>query len=206
MILSGDYNMAVYLSKSVFYHIPKTGGTWIRGILFDSKLAIGESNNDHSTPDPKSQYEANKFWFCFVRHPLTFYQSYWKFRMINGWDETNETDLRCKDNSFHQFVENVLTSYPHGWASDLFKAYTLFVDFVGRQELLANDLIKALKLANENYDKLFIRDRPRENKTDTNFRATFTKQLLDKLMDVESWVINEFDYDYIPYSVSRNLV
>jgi len=75
--------MAIQISKAIFLHIPKTGGTWIRHYF-------QETNLDHKRPEFKEKGahihgeavreligHSEDLFFCFVRHPLTWLRSYW---------------------------------------------------------------------------------------------------------------------------------
>jgi hypothetical protein len=94
------------------------------------------------------------FTFAFVRNPLDYYKSYWSYKMRIGWE--NPFDNAFMDENFEQFVRNVMEGRP-GWVSML---YTKFlgpngdwVDFVGRQENLRDDLIAALRMAGEDFEE-----------------------------------------------------
>lgn len=92
------------------------------------------------------------FTFAFVRNPISYYKSYWSYKMRTGWE--NQFDNAYRADDFPTFVSNVLEGMP-GWVS---KLYTKFlgpngdwVDFVGKQETLRDDLISALRLAEEDF-------------------------------------------------------
>ena len=143
--------MAVQLSNSVFYHVPKTGGTWVRSALDRAKISRHEIGSYHRIP-----FEAKEMYsFCFVRHPCDWYKSFFCFRSLSGWKPGHEKidDYETKD--FSEFIVNC-TSTP-GWLTERFSPYVDGVDFVGKQENLCEDLIIALNAAGELFDEEDIR-------------------------------------------------
>lgn len=173
--------MALLLrGNALFLHIPKTGGIWVTKVLEEMGLVERSIGHKHADIDHillSKEYAAlakNKpFMFCFVRHPLSWYESWFKYmsqpsRQWRDWG--NETDIKnWHPNSmlnglgapqFNQFVNNAAQKRP-GYATELFGWYTKPpIDFVGRQENLRGDLITALKLANIDFDPAIIRNYP----------------------------------------------
>ena len=195
--------MAIITDKTIFYHVPKTGGSWVTAILNRLGLVKRRTEAIHDLPDLSNEWENEKFRFCFVRHPLTFYRSYWRFKIQIGWDQNSEFDISCKRDNFADFIKAIGEKYPNGWLNDLFKKYTPFVHFVGRQEYLREDLIKALHRSGEEFDITIIASRSPIN-VSIGPPTYYTKQLIDIVMDVEKETIKHFNYDYIPISISDN--
>ncbi|KKW39109.1 MAG: hypothetical protein UY85_C0014G0012 [Candidatus Peribacteria bacterium GW2011_GWB1_54_5] len=143
--------MALLLPHSVFYHIPKTGGSWVRGAIqkagiptnevgvlgpVDMPLIDSRGLFLHATPQA---VPLQMFAFTFVRNPLSWYQSHWAYCTKNKrWNEHNPFERQCASDNFHQFLRNALTYFPGG-VSNMYRGYlgeeyTLPGGFVGRQE------------------------------------------------------------------------
>lgn len=184
--------MAIILKNgSVFLHIPKTGGNWVTEVLYKSNLVKEKIGHKHATINQlcyPSIYRSTKlfkhfvvnrnfgifarkkpFMFCFVRHPLSWYESWFKYmsqdnRKWQFWGD--ERDIRnwhpnamlngLGDSDFNGFVRNVANKRP-GYVSELYGWYTTpEVDFIGKQENLREDLIRVLKLLELDFSEDFI--------------------------------------------------
>ncbi|MFA5355029.1 MAG: hypothetical protein WC291_12435 [Thermodesulfovibrionales bacterium] len=188
--------MALILKNgAIFLHIPKTGGNWVATVLRECNLVKGSiGDQKHIDIDrlfslpcdsrwgllkqfinwPGSLHGGNKpFMFCFVRHPLSWYESWFKYmtqpaRNWRYWGD--KTDIRqwhpnallngLGSPDFNQFVRNVLRERP-GYVTELFGWYTKpQVDFIGKQENLREDLIKVLNMMELSFDEVLIREFP----------------------------------------------
>ena len=116
-----------------------------------------------------SYHDSRKpFCFCFVRHPLDWYASWWRYMCgRSGYNWSTESDLTswhpCRELNnlgaprFERFVRNVLEAHP-GFVTGLFGLYTgPGIDFIGKQENLADDLIAVLTRLNVNFDEDRVR-------------------------------------------------
>ncbi len=188
--------MALLLNNgAIFLHVPKTGGNWVTTILRESNLVKSEISHKHADIDmvfPSVFINRNvllkyimrklrvfrrsrPFTFCFVRHPLSWYESWFKYmsqpsRSWKDWgDEFDKYNWHPNsilnglgDPDFNQFVRNVIQERP-GYVTELFGSYTKRkIDFIGRQENLVNDLIKVLRIMNVDFDEEFIRNHKKE--------------------------------------------
>lgn len=114
------------------------------------------------------------FYFCFVRHPLAWYESWWRYMCgRSGGDWTRATDLvrwhpcaalrELGDGDFNQFVRNMIAQQP-GFVTQLYGRFTAAPNtFVGRQEHLVEDLLSVLRKMNFDVDESVIRQRERVN-------------------------------------------
>lgn len=196
--------MPIILKNSVFYHIPKTGGSWIRERLKEfsnvSVVKIEKENifnltRGHETP--KIFPPEHDKTFAFVRKPENWYWSFWNYRQDNNWDENFILDQKCESGNFNTFMENVLKEFPDGFVSSMYKEFLgedgKGLTRVGRQENLREDLLDILKEFDEVYDENIILHSARvNNSTASKKEMEIRKDLLEKLREKEIWTYNRF--------------
>jgi hypothetical protein len=211
--------MAVQLPHSVFFHIPKTGGTWVRSALARAGIPLnevyGELKEDmiagnqifHARPDELRRQ--GFFSFAFVRHPLGVYQSYWCYKMLKGPQDFNAFDREHFRENFSEFVEGIVKRV--SWVSNGFRWYVGGtadkVDFIGKQECLADDLVRALHEAGEQFDEKRLRATPRVNQTlsltQLREQCQYTPALRRAVCEREWWTLKTFGYgDEQPQSLT----
>jgi hypothetical protein len=167
-----------YILKNgaVFLHIPKTGGTWVRNVLSQCNLISHSVGHKHSDFD-RTFYEAallnesnrqtslldamrsanaacasRPFTFCFVRNPLSWYESWWHYMRAREWHawgtehwHPNAELNGLGHDDFNEFVMNVVRRYP-GYVSNLYRSYAKGdISYVGKTENLRSDLRSVLK-------------------------------------------------------------
>lgn len=180
--------MALLLKDgSIFLHIPKTGGNWVTQVLYRENLVLSElgahkhvdpphlfanlgntpwqlfKNWGHNLP---ARLRVNLSWlrhgkpymFCFVRHPLAWYESWFKYMQQESMQWKYYGDTRNPTNwhpnamlngtgaaNFNDFIRNTIKRRP-GYVTELFGNYTQpdLIDYVGKQENLREDLIHVL--------------------------------------------------------------
>ena len=196
--------MGVILPNSVFFHIPKTGGTWVDASLEkafpDSYIKM---NLDFGFPAditgihiPRSKVKLNKFSFAFVRHPLSWYKSYFRFKQLAGkkWttykDDGNKLSKDCAADGFGEFMDNVMEYFPEGYYHTVVRENE-GVDYVGRQEYLYFDLCTALEMAEEEFDPAnFLRQHI--NVSNRAVITEYSKEHRDFVLDKECYVIERY--------------
>ena len=185
--------MALILKNgAVFLHIPKTGGNWITNVLreldlIETRAAQKHADIDHFFAVPKQRkallkyafhelyYPQKKkqkpFMFCFVRNPLSWYESWFKYmsqpsRQWRFWGK-EQGIYKWHPNSmlngvghtdFSQFVRNMSAKRP-GYVTEMFGWYTKpHIDFIGKQENLVEDLVTVLKTMDLDFNEEFVRN------------------------------------------------
>jgi len=136
--------MAKVLKNGLVYlHIPKTGGNWLTDILERQDLITGEIGHKHATYDAlisECLPEAGTLpvrltgYFCVVRHPLRWYESWFKYQTARGWKTWGKagkphrwhvmTEMnRNKAVDFNDFMQLVNRNTP-GFVHQLYGSYT----------------------------------------------------------------------------------
>jgi hypothetical protein len=136
-------------NKFCFLHIPKTGGNWVRTVLRESGIKQIKSNeiSKHATYDLLvtqktksifSRYSNREInYFCVVRHPLLWYQSWFNYQHTRGWKNwgeggnLNPRKWHClsplnmpPQKDFNEFLTLVNRNTP-GFLTHLYYSYTL---------------------------------------------------------------------------------
>jgi hypothetical protein len=230
--------MALLLNNgSVFLHIPKTGGSWVTHVLEELNLATGPVYKMHSDLDelywynrfyplypPHRMWKAalkhpfnlkkvirDGFKFCFVRHPLRWYESYWKFQEQQGWEHWGQPIRGLRNwhpnaclhdiqaDNFHDFVARVLAKYP-GYVTTLYQWYTSpGIDFVGKQENLTEDLHRALNSSGLSVSLRSIQSIPRVNQSrPPKEKLQWDPELKSRVLDSEQLALKRYGYSESP--------
>lgn len=217
-----SFTVALLLPHSIFIHVPKTGGTWVRKAIHKAGIPTSElACNWHAGTWDKPQRRADdldlqpghlcwhnrlrdidvcdRLTFSFVRHPASMCISYWQYRQRTGWDLENNVDVFLKADTFEEFIKNTLEhSNQRGWVSSMFRSYLLHkertVDFIGKQENLVEDLVRVLRLAGEDFDEDALRATPMQNVTEQESTFALPDHILDLLLFGERDAIERFGY------------
>ncbi len=188
--------MATIGDGYLFVHLPKCAGTWITEVL-TAKADGRQLSHKHATPaelDPTS-FNGRRT-FTFVRHPLTWYQSRWAFRMLNGWQPAHAMDRAAMSNDFNEFVRLACAAKPGGWLAGEVEAFTesapVKVD-VGRMELLVPDLVSFVPTLESS--RAWLAASPRSNHSDNSGLksvelAVYDERSIDLVMSSERSVID----------------
>ena len=195
-------------SKSLFLHIPKTGGTWVEetlkasGVKAEYAKAVDGVTWRHSLV---SQYTENyDFIFAFVRHPLSWYESWWKMQTSLNWTEW-EPEVwhpqrvlgKCASNNFSEFIELCIEREP-AYLSRMYEWYLgppgyEFVNFVARYEHLADDLVRILRFLSEEFEEERLRSFPQANVSLSPYgEPVWDEELKTRLLGLEAPAIRRF--------------
>lgn len=227
------------INGSIFLHVPKAGGSWITNVLEENGLVkqkFGEKHDDwartfqfgefHKTADGAMRFLAKTAYrkllgkelnlkkkpetFCFVRHPISWYESYFKYCESLGWPTWGSYEnLRyyhpkapldgLGDKDFNKFIENVLNSRP-GYLTELYGQFAQPpVKHIGKQESLAEDLLRILKDLGLNVDEERILSHKKVNVSKRPSKTLEWDQTLrEELIKTEYAVIKRFGYTAEP--------
>ena len=184
--------MAFVLPNSVMLHCPKTAGRWASSAMSHSGVPVIPLPL-HTSSDNIPAEHSGKFRFAFVRHPLTWYQSFYAFKSVQGWCH-DDVDRHCRASDFRQFVANALDRFPSGYCSTvLSNRYFKGVDFVGLFERLRPDLIKALTLAGEGFDGRVMENVPPKNVSNYELiDVHYSTELRGRVLESEKGIIERY--------------
>jgi hypothetical protein len=194
--------MAIRIDGAICLHIPKTGGTFVRNYFRDSKMILTNEELELSAHINAGEIRriighTEDLIFCFVRHPLTWYRSYWESKQ-------QITDRRggyidgIVDLPWIEFLNTILRDRP-GYLTEFYEGYTNICRFIGKQENLREDLNTVLRFLRIPYNKDFLFKRPSDNVVPSNKK--YTKDLAFSFMEAEKVIVKKYDYNYLPMEV-----
>jgi hypothetical protein len=197
--------MALIMPHSVFLHVPKTGGSWCREAIARAGIPCEESPIDADDPIDSKHHELahvcryleGRMVIAFVRDPLDWWRSYWAYRQHSGW-YVHPIDVQCKSTDFQEFMTNVVRTIPE-WCSAMYERFVgppeCPIEFIGRYENLAEDLVLGLQLAGESFDEEALRATPPVNVNDYScWPAEYTPELRQAVTEAEHAAIARFGY------------
>jgi hypothetical protein len=211
--------MAVVTDKFIFAHIPKTGGQFVRHVIEMLRIEHREVGKYHSMPNSALRTGVSLPSMITVRHPVTWYQSRWYHRIRHGWPPQNPIDWECASNDFNQFVLSMIEYDPNGRLCSIINSFlesknrfNYDVKWVLKNERLTQELYNLLRELDYKFDKdryfnlRKINVSGNKGASSGDF-AVYRPDVLEKLLEHESWVINRF-YDGItdPNALSDQLV
>lgn len=193
------------LSKSRFVHIPKCAGTFLQSALYFARVEVRET---YSTPHSghlclHQMPETDHFNFTFIRHPYTWWPSYYYY-MHRTWEAEGRT-VTPFDVWLHDAGPFWLGHY-----TALVKRFTgvdeLYptknkMNFIGKSENIEKDLYQALKQAEEyfnegRYSTIFA-EKPAKVYDWVNTQ-NYNREISDSSKDLiyrgEKWVFDTFGY------------
>lgn len=190
------------LKNSIFIHIPKTGGTAIQAMLH--RLHIVE----HRYTEPPSGHlflhqmpqDKETFYFAFVRHPYTWWPSYWN----HGGMSREETDFNKWIVSFGpKWMGSYTYRIKRYMGIDPTYPCKLRLNKIGKLENMNQDLPAILEEAGEKFDTVRLKqmiDDPTHLGVDRwlnkgNYEIVLTDEAKEIIYRTEKWVFDEFGYE-----------
>lgn len=189
-------------ANALCLHIPFCGGTWVRSAL----AALGLETRDPVLPcglgsehGLRHQFEERyDFAFAFIRHPLSWYRS-WYVRSYRNAPASrqgpqrrflpHDTLAECRHAAFGQALRKCLKLEP-GFVSRMYEWYlgppgAPTVDMIGRQENLLADLTLILRALNYKCDVHALTNVPRQNERDLSIQADYPDDLRSQMFRAE---------------------
>lgn len=192
--------MALILKNGVFIHIAKTGGSWVAELLRQQGLVTAATGRSHVNLQQTISEVPSATGlpaFTFVRHPVTWWKSYWAYRMKTGWDVNHPVDKVSQSDVFEDFIRKMLELQP-GYLSRRYREMTEGITYIGRFEALRESLMEILlKIGvfispDAVYEKAEVNVASQDPSYDR--RCRFSAELLAKLSEKEAYAFRRFGY------------
>ena len=185
-------------SNLVFLHIPRTGGTFIKGAIRQLGIRFEVIEKSHLPWLEAQEIKPEADFFTFVRHPATWLQSYWGHRMTIGWGGDLTIAHEYQDDNFNRFTEKVETDYP-GFIEELYTPYLKegMPIQVGYFENLTEDLHRILESAGEQSDLELIESIRPINVTPENLKVQveYKPEVYSLVCDREKKIMERLGYE-----------
>lgn len=194
--------MALELPNSIFFHMGRTAGHWVRFVVQQAGIPGVEVGGFHDWPSclALDAKQASKLKFCFIRHPLEWLRSYWMHEMQFGWS-LNEYSEHLASDSFADFLRRAIKHHPRGPVSMAYAPFVEQCDEVGRQEELSDALYRILSKAGEQFDPAVLENTgPVSVEIDPDIRrhALAPEGLLNEVLAVEGKLCAQWGYEGVP--------
>jgi hypothetical protein len=193
---------ALVLSKCIFLHVPKTGGTWAATALGNQgivRATIRTASGEIHPPLSIVRGASSLPVIAAVREPVSWLRSVWRFYHARHWRRhpgsvSAVTAMRplveIGADSFAEFALRYL-SRRRGYVSEVMESYAGDADAVCRQESLGDDLITALELFDEPHLPEAIRCTPPANES-RKFDAECSEETEAAIREADSWVMERW--------------
>ena len=196
--------MATQIDRAICLHIPKTGGTFVRNYFKESGMdhdveKLGERAHMNAQVLREIIGHTEDLVFCFVRHPLTWFRSYWTSKQEIPDRRGGSLD-KIVDESWEVFVDTIIKKFPR-YLAGFYEGYTEICRFVGKQENLRNDLDCVLKYLRVSYNRDYLFKRVPDNVVLSEEKYTILQA--KAIMESEKDVIDKYGYSYIPLEIIK---
>jgi len=181
--------------KCRFLCVPKTASEFCTEALSRSCKTVQHSEKHHAGLGTKTG--RNLPTFGVIRHPVTWYESYWRYRRMKGWKKAHNIDRECRSDDLETFITNVLDAHP-GWLSHYYEIWfgedLEQLPIVCRYENLLDDLCNTLTQLGEPFNRKKLRGTSNRNVGDrVKFPAPpLSEELQVRIIAAEHRIISKY--------------
>lgn len=189
-----------YDQKRAYLRLQKCASTYVTATLSRHGICqqfTGVPHDNRVTSPEVAALCESRFCFTFIRHPLDWLGSIWRFRNGQGWGTHQELD-DCRHETFDGFIEQYLVKHP-GFVSELFEQFTgtledPLCDYIGRSENAEEDIRELFGILQIDFqEELLPPDRMNVSRTDTDL-SRYRRDLRDAVTESECRVIETYSY------------
>lgn len=207
--------MAVVMPNSIFVHIPRCRGQWLRKVLGNMYPEKGKRKEHRegrkavheSIKDVPDDVKKNRMSFGFVRHPLDWVKSRWSHKHRFGVSKHALCPLHVAYNDCHvassleETIQNITILHP-GLVSRMMFHMVGECDVIGRMED-DSSFMNIIRMCHEPLRASHL-DVPIINSTSTNPELDFTvsAEVLKDFMSHETWLMDTW-YNHNSFFESR---
>lgn len=187
--------MALKFDEYIFFHIPRCGGNYVRRLIdeFDSQNKMGMEKEELVAPHAHAlsiplPAMLGTVTFCVVRDPLSWYQSYYGYRLIKkkGWRD-EPLDICCRSAHFPTFVNKALF-YFNGFYTRTLAMVVPYVDFVIPLSQLARGMRQILEPLMYDYNHVmpdFINFTDHNTSSEAKFNRSLPQKVTKRFDKIE---------------------
>ncbi|MFW5891008.1 MAG: hypothetical protein ACOCUI_02215 [bacterium] len=206
--------MSFMIKNNLFFHVPKTGGVWLTKTLSDlfkkDIIYLEDYTKNHITYE-KTKYIKGINRIAIVRHPYSWYVSYWAYRNKTSWNkrarfkliDAYDVDKKCKSENFYEYMNNIL-KYKPSFYSDILSLFigqnADKVDYIIKYENLYDDLSEVLKITKlGNYSQNIFKSYSLKNESPKEFKnhayKVFTEDIKNQIWKHNYKIISTLNYN-----------
>ena len=197
--------MALRFSNHIFYHIPKCGGSYVRNIIERMEPDRQEICWTHSTPfESRVGMDVELPSFAMVRHPVTWYPSYFRYRLSNvrnPWKPDCYYDAKVESETYIDFIMKTLGSTVAGattYVGHLYAPFIKNVDYLLKLEDIHEELNKVFSKWGYDYWKYKVGP---IKISPLHINTRLPKDIYERLVMREAGVSLALGYEVYPPSV-----
>jgi hypothetical protein len=192
------------LTKSRFIHIPKCAGTYIQALIYPLVPNKERSTHPHCGHLCLHQMpETDHYNFTFVRHPYTWWPSYYYYMQKHMPSPVPSIDEWLRDEGPF-WIGHYSTLVKRFIGEDEVYPTKNKMNFIGKSENLREDLKQALLNAGEifndaRYNRLFDEEELSSKVKRWANTQEYSREISDTTKDLihrgEKWIFDTFDYE-----------